>query len=146
MKQKILLPAAILCAAAAACQNAGKPATASKALSEKAIAIHDAIMPQISVFDKQTLIIDSLLANLADIKASRPDLDTTDTRRELSGLKTDLESATDGMMAWMREYERDNADTIYQNAEIQRVTDLKTTFESVSAEAERLLDPFKTDR
>jgi len=128
---------------AAACQNAGNSNSGHKALSKKAIEIHDIIMPQISVFDKQTILIDSLLANLSAIKASHPDLDTTDTRRELSALKTDLEAATDGMMDWMREYEPDNADTSYQKAEIQRITDLKTTFDNVSATAESLLVPFQ---
>jgi len=127
----------------AACQNTDNSNSNAKALSEKAIEIHDVIMPRISLFDKQTLLIDSLLANLPAIKASRPDLDTTHTRRELSGLKADLESATDGMMDWMREYEPDSADTSYQKTEIQRITDLKTAFENVSATAERLLAAFQ---
>jgi len=141
MKNLILLATATCLTAA--CQNTGNSNSDAKALSKKAIEIHDAIMPRISVFDKQTLLIDSLLANLPAIKDSRPDLDTTHARRELSGLKADLESATDGMMDWMREYEPDSTDTGYQKTEIQRITDLKTAFENVSATAERLLAAFQ---
>jgi len=137
---QLLLTAAFM---VAACQNTGNSGSDPKALAKKAIEIHDVIMPQISVFDKQILLIDSLLANLPAIKASRPDLDTTDARRELSGLKVDLEAATDGMMDWMREYEPDNADTSYQKAEIQRITDVKTAFENTSETAERLLATFQ---
>jgi len=138
-------PRSLMAAAFAvtACQNTGGSGGDHKALSKKAIEIHDIIMPQISVFDKQTLLIDSLLVHLPAIKASRPDLDTTDARMELSALKTDLEAATDSMMDWMREYEPDNADTSYQKTEIQRITDVKTTFENVSETAERLLAIFQ---
>lgn len=126
-----------------ACQNNKEEKTEDpKVLSHKAIEIHDEIMPQISSFDKNTVLIDSLLGDLSAVKAAMPDLDTTNTRQELATLKTDLESATDKMMTWMKEYKVDNDAVDYQKSEVDRISDLKAEFEKVGAEANRLLAPF----
>lgn len=111
-------------------------------LSAKAIEVHDEIMPQISTFDKHTVVIDSLLTNLAVLKTDNPTLDTVATRTELSTLKDNLEQATDKMMVWMHEYTTDSTDTEYQKAEIKRISDLKTEFEKVTSDANRILAPF----
>ncbi len=126
-----------------ACQQTAKNEdNNSQALSVKAIEVHDEIMPQISTFDKHTVLIDSLLGDLSAVKAAHPDLDTTNTRKDLTTLKDDLDAATDKMMVWMHEYTTDSTDIEYQKAEVNRISQLKTEFEKVTAEANRLLAPF----
>ncbi|MCY4779465.1 transposase [Sphingobacterium sp. UT-1RO-CII-1] len=124
------------------CQNNEKQSEDPKLLSQKAIEIHDEIMPQISTFNKHTVLIDSILDNLALIKQQTPDLDTTSSRHDLSNLKANLETATDKMMVWMKEYSMDNTDVSYQEAEIQRISDLKNEFDTVNQEATKALSPF----
>ena len=100
-------------------------------------------MPQISTFDKHDILVDSLLSNLSALKTKDATLDTAETRQEFQTLKGDLESATDKMMVWMKEYTMDSTDVAYQQAEIDRISALKTEFEQVEYEAQRLLAPFK---
>lgn len=142
MKTLIYSGVALTLLTLGSCQNSEKQTADPKALSQKAIEIHDEIMPQISTFNKQGILIDSLLENLTTIKQNSPDLDTTNTRQELSSLKTDIDSATDKMMAWMKEYSLDNADVAYQEAEIERISALKAEFEKVSNDAAKSLTPF----
>jgi len=128
---------------AGACQNTNEKNEEAEKLGENAIGIHDEIMPQISVFSKHEILIDSLLENLSVLKSMDPDLDTADTREKLHTLKTNLESATDKMMVWMKEYAMDSTDVDYQKTEVKRISELKTEFEQVKYEAESLLAPFK---
>lgn len=128
---------------AGACQNANNKNEEAETLAKKAIEIHDEIMPQISTFDKHDILVDSLLSNLSALKAKDATLDTAETRQEFQTLKGDLESATDKMMVWMKEYTMDSTDVAYQQAEIDRISALKTEFEQVEYEAQRLLAPFK---
>src|SRR5690606_4114474 len=128
---------------AGACQNTNEKNEEVEKLGENAIGIHDEIMPQISVFSKHEILIDSLLENLSVLKSMDPDLDTADTREKLHTLKTNLESATDKMMVWMKEYAMDSTDVDYQKTEVKRISELKTEFEQVKYEAESLLAPFK---
>lgn len=123
-----------------ACQNTHKEA---EALAKEAIEVHDEIMPQISTFDKHDVFIDSLLQNLSALKAADTELDTLQTQEDLSALKANLESATDKMMLWMKDYVADSTDVAYQKAEVERITELKTEFEQVKYEAQRALTPFK---
>lgn len=128
---------------AGACQNANNKNEEAETLAKKAIEIHDEIMPQISAFDKHDILLDSLLGNLSALKAEDATLDTAETREEFQALKGDLETATDKMMVWMKEYTMDSTDVAYQQAEIDRISALKTEFEQVEYEAQRLLAPFK---
>jgi len=141
--KNFLLFAGVSISTMVACQNNTDPNNDPVALSKKAIEVHDLIMPQISVFNKQSLVIDSVLANLTAIKSAQADLDTTSTRQELTTLKADLESATDKMMLWMREYTPDSISVDYQKAEIQRIDDLRSKFEKVTTEANKRLAPFQ---
>lgn len=138
--KKLFVTAAALACLTAACQNA-QDTNDAQALSAKAIEIHDLIMPQVSTFDKHTVLIDSLLGNLASLKAGNPSLDTNATREQLSTLKADLESATDNMMTWMKEYTPDSTDAAYQQAEVDRISQLKNAFEKATQDAERVLVP-----
>ena len=142
MKKIIYTSLATAAVIFSSCQNNEKQGEDPKLLSQKAIEIHDEIMPQISTFNKHTVLIDSILDNLALIKQQNPDLDTTNSRQELSSLKTNLETATDKMMVWMKEYSMDNTDVSYQEAEIQRISDLKAEFDTVNQEAAKTLSPF----
>lgn len=128
---------------AGACQNANNKNEEAETLAKKAIEIHDEIMPQISAFDKHDILVDSLLNNLPALKSKDATLDTAAAREEFQALKGDLESATDKMMIWMKEYTMDSTDVAYQQAEIDRISALKTEFEQVEYEAQRLLAPFK---
>ena len=127
----------------ASCQNIKEEKNDPKVISQKAIEVHDEIMPEISNFDRQGILIDSLLTNFNAVKADHQQLDTATTREELTKLKTDLESATDKMMLWMKEYNPDSSDVAYQHAEVARISDLKGEFETVNKSAEKTLAPFK---
>ncbi len=131
-----------------ACNNGNNDAREIDRLREEAIAIHDEIMPQIGIFDRNTVKIDSLLANLPQLKAAYVDLDTVQTRAELAALKGKLEGATDAMMEWMTEFDVDPQDKsaeetkAYYKEEIQKVTDMKQLFEEVSKESTDKLAQF----
>lgn len=126
-----------------ACQNTSRQNEEAKNLSNQAIEIHDEIMPQVSTFNKHDILIDSLLQNLSVLKTVNADLDTVETREKFHTLQENLESATDKMMVWMKEYAADSTDVAYQKAEVERISELKTEFEQVKYEAESLLAPFK---
>lgn len=140
MKKHLFGTLAVALIAAGACDDNNQEA---KKLKAQAIEIHDEIMPQISVFDKQDILIDSLLLSLSALKDQDPNLDTAETKENLQALKANLESATDKMMVWMKEYTADSTDIAYQQSEIVRISELKSEFDQVKYEAERLLTPFK---
>ncbi|MGE8430027.1 MAG: transposase [Sphingobacterium sp.] len=133
---------AIASLAIAACGTQGNGATGVKALQDSTIKIHDEIMPQIAHFDRDAVKIDSILANLKNIKTTKVDLDTNLTRKELSTLKANLESATDHMMDWMKGYNPDSTDVKYFETELQKVSDMKKIFDSVSKESQDKLKNF----
>ncbi|PRD55951.1 hypothetical protein [Sphingobacterium gobiense] len=126
-----------------ACQNTSQQNEEAEKLATEAIEIHDEIMPQITAFNKHEILIDSLLQNLSVLKTVDANLDTAKTKDKFHTLKENLESATDKMMVWMKEYVADSTDINYQKAEVDRISDLKTEFEQVTYEAESLLAPFK---
>jgi 5-bromo-4-chloroindolyl phosphate hydrolysis protein len=133
---------AIASLAIAACGTQENGATTVKALQDSTIKIHDEIMPQIAHFDRDAVKIDSILTNLKNIKTTKTDLDTSSTRKELSILKANLESATDHMMDWMKGYNPDSTDVKYFEAELQKVGDMKKIFDSVSKESQDKLKNF----
>lgn len=125
------------------CQNAKQDKKEEyQVLSEEAIEVHDEIMPQISKFDKTSVKIDSILSNLAGFKAVNGDLDTTDTRANLKALQTNIDSASDFMMEWMRAYDPDSADVAYQKSEIERINLMKKRFDEVNEEINTKLKDF----
>ncbi|TJZ63091.1 transposase [Sphingobacterium olei] len=124
-------------------QKSTKNTVADQKLTAEAIAIHDEIMPQIAVFDRNTVKIDSLLANLSDIKKTNSEIDTTTLKNELTTLKRNLEDATDNMMTWMKDYNPDSTDIDYQKAEVEKVREMKKQFEDVSAESTKKLSVTK---
>ncbi|MGJ1190607.1 transposase [Sphingobacterium siyangense] len=133
---------AIASLAIAACGTQGNGATGVKALQDSTIKIHDEIMPQIAHFDRDAVKIDSILANLKNLKTTKADLDTNLTRKELSTLKANLESATDHMMDWMKGYNPDSTDVKYFETELQKVSDMKKIFDSVAKESQDKLKNF----
>ncbi|PRD47533.1 transposase [Sphingobacterium haloxyli] len=143
MKKYTLGTLALGILATSACQNTSGQNEEAEKLATEAIEIHDEIMPQISTFSKHEILIDSLLQNLSLLKTVDSNLDTAETNKKFSTLKGDLESATDKMMVWMKEYVADSTDVNYQKAEVNRISELKTEFEQVTYEAESLLAPFK---
>ncbi len=133
---------AIASLAIAACGTQGNGATGVKALQDSTIKIHDEIMPQIAHFDRDVVKIDSILANLKNLKTTKSDLDTNLTRKELSTLKANLESATDHMMDWMKGYNPDSTDVKYFETELQKVSDMKKIFDNVAKESQDKLKNF----
>ncbi|MGJ1333889.1 transposase [Sphingobacterium siyangense] len=133
---------AIASLAIAACGTQGNGATGVKALQDSTIKIHDEIMPQIAHFDRDAVKIDSILANLKNLKTTKSDLDTNLTRKELSTLKANLESATDHMMDWMKGYNPDSTDVKYFETELQKVSDMKKIFDNVAKESQDKLKNF----
>lgn len=138
IKNSFLL-ALVASAALSGCQEGEKEHVT---LSKEAIDIHDEIMPQISHFDRSSVKIDSILGNLDGIKSVNPELDTTNTRAELTSLQDNIESATHFMMEWMRSYEPDSADVAYQRNEVERVSTMRNQFDSVRTEINTKLQPF----
>lgn len=143
MKQLILGAATFALVMTSACQNNSGQNEEAQRLAAEAIAIHDEIMPQISSFDKQDILIDSLLENLSALKTTDAALDTAETKEKLNTLKQNLAAATDKMMVWMKEYSKDSTDIDYQKAEIESISTLKTEFEQVTYDATNVLAPFK---
>lgn len=134
--KKTILAAIIALATLNSCQQqSNNDASQLKNLSEEAIQVHDEIMPQIAHFDRATLKIDSILENLGSIAKKDNTLDTAIVKSELETLKQNLESATDNMMTWMRDYAPDSTDVAYQKAEIKKVKAMKKQFEDVSLES-----------
>jgi len=133
---------AIASLAIAACGTQGNGATGVKALQDSTIKIHDEIMHQIAHFDRDVVKIDSILANLKNLKTTKADLDTNLTRKELSTLKANLESATDHMMDWMKGYNPDSTDVKYFETELQKVSDMKKIFDNVAKESQDKLKNF----
>ncbi|QRQ63332.1 transposase [Sphingobacterium multivorum] len=133
---------AIASLAVAACGTQGNGATGVKALQDSTIKIHDEIMPQIAHFDRDVVKIDSILANLKNLKTTKADLDTNLTKKELSTLKANLESATDHMMDWMKGYNPDSTDVKYFETELQKVSDMKKIFDNVAKESQDKLKNF----
>ncbi|WP_104382088.1 transposase [Sphingobacterium sp. HMA12] len=131
---------AIASLAIAACGTTGTNNV--KALQDSTIKIHDEIMPQIAHFDRDAVKIDSILNSLKTLKAAKADLDTTATRKDLSILKANLESATDHMMDWMKGYNPDSTDVKYFEIELQKVADMKKIFDEVSKESQEKLKNF----
>lgn len=136
--KKILFLASATLLFFSACNNSTDDASEIERLREEAIAIHDEIMPQISAFDRNTVKIDSLLLSLPQLKEAYPDMDTTQTRADLTGLKSQLEQATDAMMDWMTEFEVDPQDKstpeikAYYEEEVKKVKSMKMLFEEAS--------------
>ncbi|GAA4147664.1 hypothetical protein GCM10022216_33830 [Sphingobacterium kyonggiense] len=143
MKKLIILSIGLTAILSACNNNKAAKETEDQKISEQAIQIHDEIMPQISVFDHTTVKIDSILTNLAGIKAAHPAIDTTNTRTELSELKTKLEDATDNMMTWMKDYDAVNEDKAYQQKMYDRVVEMKKQFEDAQAGIGKSLAVFK---
>lgn len=136
-KYFFLLPA--LFVLSSACQNSQSD-DSYKAISKDAIAVHDEIMPQVSVFDKAGLRVDSLLNDMPNLLETHPEVDTAMLSLELGYLKSDLEKATSDMMTWMREYNLDSADADYQEQELKKITELKEFYESVTDKKQELLN------
>lgn len=109
---------------------------------EETMKIHDEIMPQVSVFDKDAVAIDSILTNLNAIKTVKPALDTTHTRQELTQLKKNLEDATDHMMDWMKGYSADSTTVDYAYRELTKVKNMKAIFDRVSKEKQEILNKY----
>ncbi|MBE8720960.1 transposase [Sphingobacterium pedocola] len=124
-------------------QNSTKTKVVDQKLTEEAIAIHDEIMPQIALFDRNTVKIDSLLANLSEIKKTNSLIDTAALKGELTTLKSNLEDATDNMMTWMKDYNPDSTDIDYQKAEVEKIRTMKKQFEDVSTESSKKLSVIK---
>lgn len=146
--KKIMFLASVATLVLFACNGGNNDANEIERLRQEAIDIHDEIMPQISIFDRNTVKIDSLLAHLPELKATNPDLDTAQMRTELTTLKGKLEQATDAMMEWMTEFDVDPQDksatavTAYYEGEIQKVKEMKQLFEAVSKESTDKLAQF----
>lgn len=111
------------------------------AMKDETMAIHDEIMPQVSVFDRQSVKIDSLLASMASVYEKNPAIDTNVLKSDLTQLKARLEGATDQMMEWMMKYELDpeglseEEKKAYFTSELEKVRNMRELFAEVNKEA-----------
>ncbi|MGH2622385.1 MAG: transposase [Sphingobacterium sp.] len=138
--KKIAIITTALTISLSSCQNANQ--NKDQMYAEQAIAIHDEIMPQISTFDKTTLVIDSLLTNISALASQHVDLDTVQTKVELTQLKDSLNDATDHMMMWMKDYDPANQEETYQKQELDKITDMKGKFDRAQQQISKTLAPF----
>lgn len=119
-----------------------------ESLKTETIAIHDEIMPQVGSFDRKGIKIDSILFSLDSLIKADPNLDTAQIKSDLSTLKERLESATDGMMKWMSDFNMEPNDRSeeemksYYESELKKVKEMKQTFDSVNAESTEKLARF----
>jgi len=142
--KKLFFAASLSVFMTAACQSsATKEALKGQQLAQQAIAVHDEIMPQISVFNKMSVKIDSILGNMSAVTSAKADVDTTALKTELQTLKTNLESATDNMMTWMHGYVADSTDVAYQQSELEKVKAMQKHFEEVALESNKILSSLK---
>ncbi|WP_262245607.1 transposase [Parapedobacter soli] len=145
--KKTMFTAAALLLLLSACNSGGDTGEIDR-LRDEAIAIHDDIMPQISAFDRNTIKIDSLLSSLPQLKSENPDIDTAQTRSNLSGLKDRLNEATNAMMDWMTEFDVDPQDKsaaeikTYYEGEVEKVKQMKQLFDEVAKESAEKLAQF----
>ena len=138
--KKIAIITTALTISLTSCQNSNQ--NKDQMYAEQAITIHDEIMPQISSFDKTTLIIDSLLINFKSISAQHADIDTVQAKVELTQLKDSLDAATDHMMMWMKEYDPANQEETYQKQELEKITNMKGKFDRAQQQITKTLAPF----
>ena len=115
--------------------------TKNQKLAKQAIEIHDEIMPQISNFDKVSVNIDSILMDLNTLKSKNPALDSVLVKTDLKNLQSSIEKATDNMMVWMKDYDATNTDTDYQQKMLDRVTEMKSEFDSVNVQITKIYNP-----
>lgn len=112
-----------------------------KKLYDEVMAVHDEAMPK----------MDNIM-NLKEKLEAREDSLRQDTTREfsaelqkISALKTQLDSADESMMMWMREFHQDYESmtkaeiTEYLNKQKQRITQVGLFMNSAIAEAEEYL-------
>lgn len=131
-----------------ACNNGSGDSSEINALREEAIAIHDEIMPQVSMFDRNTVKIDSILANLDAVAEERPGVDTSHMRAELTALRTNLTNATENMMTWMHDFDPnpdlpDEETKAYYQEEVRRMETMKQQFDDAAKQTTDKLAPFQ---
>ncbi|MGV3763689.1 transposase [Parapedobacter sp.] len=147
MMKKMIFPA-VAALLLVACNGGGSDTVEIDQLRDEAIAIHDEIMPQISAFDRNSVKIDSILSSLSELKAANPNIDTVQVRTDLSALKVRLEGATNAMMDWMTGFDVDPQDKSaaetksYYEKEVEKVKEMKVTFDEVSKESVEKLAQF----
>lgn len=139
MKRIFLVGLALSTLAGIACQGNNSTDQEADKLAEQAIAVHDEIMPEIENFNKQDILVDSLLQHIGQLQVS----DSLAAKEQLQGLKSTLQSSTDKMMDWMNAYTPDSSDVAYQQAEMERITLLKAELDSVKEEADKILVPYQ---
>jgi len=128
------------------CNNPQK--SANQKLETEMIAVHDEIMPHMGAFNRNSDQIDSILNNLSEAKAKSSELDTTQTRKDLLGLKQHILDANDNMNDWMHklnldfEGKTDEEVKTYLETELEAIKNIELQFEKVIKEKESLLDPF----
>ena len=117
-------------------------------LKQETMAVHDEIMPQISVFDRNAVKIDSILLSIDSVSLESDSLHTNQVRAELTHLKSRIENATDQMMEWMMEFDSDPQDMTdeeikaYYQSELEKVKNMKSLFDEVSQESADKLNQY----
>lgn len=139
--KKVALPLALVFALGS-CQNANVQNNDQK-LAQQAIEIHDEIMPQIPKFDKTSVKIDSILTHLQGYAEKDELLDTVQLKSELLDLKDSIETATDNMMTWMRDYDATSQEESYQQNEVDKISTMKQQFDRVQQQINQTLGNLK---
>lgn len=136
--KKLALATFALSAAFWSCQNQDVQNNDQK-LAKQAIEIHDEIMPQIPKFDQTAVTIDSILTNLNVLAEEDSSIDTAALKTELSALKDSIETATDNMMTWMKDYDSANQEESYQQREVEKISQMKEQFDRVQEQMKQTL-------
>lgn len=125
---------------ATACSN-----NTNKQLQEEVIAVHDEVMPMMGTFVHNSMAIDSILNNFAEIKTQHAEIDTLQEKEKLTALKGKIENANDAMNEWMHNLNLDfeklsEAEvTTYLEGEKAKMDAINKQFKEVEAESKKAL-------
>ena len=109
-------------------------ATGNQALYDEVMKVHDEVMPKMNDIYK-------LKEQLKDKIANTPDI-VEEKKKEIEGIITDLDSASEGMMVWMRKFNPlpdssgEEQAKEYLEGEMQKIKKVKEDVRKALEEAE----------
>lgn len=90
-----------------ACNPAENKETDYKAVRDEVMKFHDVVMADHGLVVGNQMKLDTLIRDLADLKARFPEVDTLKEKEAATSLIKDLSTAEDSMNEWMRNFEPD---------------------------------------
>jgi hypothetical protein len=120
-----------------------------KAVRQEVMDLHDKVMGDGEKAVKNKMVLDTLArVKLKELKMGKPDLDTTEEKRNISLLITKLTKADDNMMDWMHNFQPDiegksNAEAVkYFQVEMGKIKKLDGEYKQALDESDAYLKKF----